>query len=110
MKKAKEYAKEIIETYVDKNEREALIKAAQSLKDLFTESTEIQTQRKITNSASMLAVLKEQHLKWVAICRNVNKEINLLNERAFLDVIEEKMTMIYPNLMQIVLPITHRLT
>ena len=49
MKKAKEYAKEIIETYVEKNEREALVKAAQSVKDLFTESTEIQTQRKITN-------------------------------------------------------------
>ena len=40
--------------------------------------------------------------KWTSICRHVNKEVLLLNERAFLDVIEEKMTMVYPNLMQIV--------
>lgn len=102
MKKAKEYSKEIIETYVEKNEREALVLAAQTVKELFKESEEIQKTRRVTNYAPMLAILKEQHLKWVAICRNVNKEIVLLNERAFLDVIEEKMTMVYPNLMKIV--------
>lgn len=102
MKKAKEYAKEIIETYIEKNESQAKYKAAEIVKDLFAECKEIENKRKITKYAALLAILKEQHLKWVAICRNVNKEINLLNERAFLDVIEQKMTMIYPNLMQIV--------
>jgi hypothetical protein len=104
MKKAKEYSMEIIETYIEKSEREALELAAQTLKDLFKESEEIEKTRHVTNYAPMLAILKEQHLKWVAICRKVNKEIVLLNlnERAFLDAIEQKMTMIYPNLMQIV--------
>ena len=102
MKKAKEYSMEIIEIYIQKGEREALELAAQTVKDLFKESDEIQKTRRVTNYAAMLAILKEQHLKWVAICRKVNKEIVLLNERAFLDVIQEKMTMIYPNLMQIV--------
>lgn len=102
MKKAKEYAKEIIETYVDKNEGEALVLAAQTVKELFKESEELQKARRVTNYAPMLAILKEQHLKWTSICRHVNKEVLLLNERAFLDVIEKKMTMVYPNLMQIV--------
>ena len=102
MKKAKEYAKGIIETYVDKNEGEALVLAAQTVKELFKESEELQKARRVTNYAPMLAILKEQHLKWTSICRHVNKEVLLLNERAFLDVIEEKMTMVYPNLMQIV--------
>lgn len=102
MKKSKEYAKEIVETYINENEKAALSKAAGIVKQLFIEEGEIRTARKVTNYAPMLAILKEQHLKWVSICRHVNKEVLLLNERAFLDVIQEKMTMIYPNLMQIV--------
>ena len=102
MKKSKEYAKEIVETYINENEKAALSKADGIVKQLFIEEGEIRTARKVTNYAPMLAILKEQHLKWVSICRHVNKEVLLLNERAFLDVIQEKMTMIYPNLMQIV--------
>jgi len=102
MKKAKEYAKEIIETYVEKNQHEALVLGAQVVKELFKESEEITKARKVTNYAPMLAILKEQHLKWTSICRHVNKEVLLLNDRAFLDVIEERMTMIYPNLMKLV--------
>lgn len=102
MKKAKEYATEIIEVYVEKDAAEAVKKAAQSIRDLFNEVEEIQKARSIRNYGPMLSVLKEQHLKWVAICRSVNKEIPLLRENGFLDVIKEKMTMIYPNLMQIV--------
>lgn len=103
MKKAKEYANEIIETYVNKNEKEAHVKAAEIIKLLFLEEAEIRKARNI-NPASyhpLLAILKEQHLKWVAISRKVNKEINLLNERAFLEIIQERMTMIYPNLIKI---------
>lgn len=102
MKKAKEYASEIIKEYVEKDESAAYVKAAQSVKDLFSESEEIQKMRNVRNYAPMLSILKEQHLKWQSICRHVNREINILNDRAFLMVIEEKMTMIYPNLMQII--------
>ena len=102
MKKAKEYAKEIIDTYIEKDKDEALKKAAYAVKDLFNEADELNKVRKISNYGPMLAVLKEQHLKWVSICRRVNKEVILLNERAFLEVIEERMTMIYPNLMAII--------
>ncbi len=101
MKKAKEYAQEIINTYIEQNQDAALVKAAQTVKDLFSESTEIQKMRNITNYAPMLAVLKEQHLKWKAICNRVNAEVNLLNDRAFLQTIEDNMTMIYPNLLKI---------
>jgi hypothetical protein len=101
MKKAKEYAKEIIETYIEKNQQDALVLGANIVKELFKESEEIGVTRKVANAAPMIAILKEQHLKWVSICRHVNKEILLLNERAFLDVIEEKTTIIYPNLMEI---------
>lgn len=102
MKKAKEYAKEIVDTYIEKNEEAAIDKAGEILQCLFKESVEIQNQRKIRNYRPMLAVLKEQHVKWLSICRHVNKEINILPEKAFLQVIKETMTMIYPNLMEII--------
>jgi hypothetical protein len=102
MKKAKEFAKEIVETYIIKDQDEALALAAQTVKDLFKESIDIRDTRRATNYGPMLAILKEQHLKWISICRHVNKDILLLNERAFLDVIEEKMTMTYPHLIRII--------
>lgn len=101
MKKAKEYAKEIIETYIEKDTNAALKKAAEANKCLFGEYEEIVKIRKISQYPAMLSLLKEQHLKWVSICRHVNKEVELLNEKGFLNVIEDKMTMIYPNLLQI---------
>ena len=102
MKKAKEYAKEILDIAEDEDLAAALIKAAQTVKDLFAEYEEIIKMRKITKYAAMLAVFKEQHIKWVAVCRRVNDRYAMLNENAFLEVIQEKMTMIYPNLMQII--------
>jgi hypothetical protein len=101
MKKAKEYAQEIINTYIEQNQDAALVKAAQTVKDLFTEVSEITQARNITRYQPMLAVLKEQHVKWISICKHVNKEINLLNDQAFLQTIEQEMTMIYPNLLKI---------
>lgn len=102
MKKAKEYAKEIVDTYIEKNEEAAIDMAGEIIKCLFQESSEIQNQRKIRNYGPMLAVLKEQHMKWLSICRHVNKEVHILPEKAFLEVIRETMTMIYPNLMEII--------
>lgn len=102
MKKSKEYAKEILDTYIEKNQADALTKAASIVKELFAECKEIEKQRKITAYPAMLNVLKEQHIKWLSISRKVNAEVILLNENAFLEVIEKKMTMIYPNLMAII--------
>lgn len=101
MKKAKEYAEEILKTYVEKNEEAALFLAAQIVKELFKEANELEKARGVTRYVPMLAILKELHLKWESICRRVNKEVDLLNKRAFLDVIEAEMTMIYPNLIKI---------
>lgn len=104
MKKAKQYATEILEAYVNHNEAEVLKVAAASIKDLFAEVDEIQKARKAVQYRALLNILKEQHIKWLSICRIVNKEINILNEGAFLGVVEAKMTMIYPNLMAIIEP------
>lgn len=101
MKKAKDYAHEIIEEHSEKGIEAAHAKAAGVVKELFKEYDEIVKMRKITKYESILAVLKELHVKWEAVCRRVNAEIPILNDKAFLNVIEEKMTMIWPNLQKI---------
>lgn len=103
MKKAKEFAKEIIEIYIQFGENKAIESGSIVIDVLINESKEIEKQRKAKSYSAILSVLKEQNIKWQSIVNNVNKEIpNLLNHKAFLNRIETKMTMIYPNLITIV--------
>lgn len=108
MKKSKEYAEEIIKKYVE-TDAETAIKttAVQAIQGLCREYEEISKQRKLVrdNGISyngMLNLLKELHIKWLSICRHVNKEVELLDERGWLNFVEETMPGIYPNLITVV--------
>jgi hypothetical protein len=101
MKKAKEYAIDILDTYIKTDQETAIRLAAGIVKELFNEVIELQKLRKVGTVGPLYAIFKEQHIKWVAICNRVNKEIPLLNEWAFVQNIEAHMTMVYPSLIRL---------
>jgi hypothetical protein len=100
MKKAKEYAADIIAAYVETDEKGALKVAVDVLGSLFTEMQELSKVRKATTDEAGISIIKEQHRKWVAICSRVNKEVLLMKEDALLEFLKAKNSPIYNAVMQ----------
>lgn len=106
MKKSKEYAKEILDKYIE-TDADTAIKTSglQAIQALCKEYEEISKQRKLIRRDGisyngMLSLLQELHIKWLSICRKVNKEVKLLDEDGWLNYIEETMPGLYPNLIK----------
>ena len=108
MKKSKQYAQEIIDQYI-LTDKETAIKGAgvAAIIGLCEEYEQIKKARNLVGKGGIgyngiLNVLKEQHLKWLSICRHVNKEVVLLNDDGWLMFVSNKMPGLYPNLMEII--------
>lgn len=95
MKRAKEYAKEIIETFINGDKDSAINKASETIKLLAVdELNEIKTQRKVAIDTGLIGIFREQNNKWKSIVRHVNKEIEILEENGFSNCIG----MFYPKI------------
>ncbi len=105
MKKAKEYAHEILAANVISREKlqECL---TDTIVSLYNEYKELEGQRNIiridgVSYLSMLNLLKEFHVKWVSISNRVNKQGKLLDNDIWLEFVKETMPGLYPNLLNL---------
>ena len=98
MKKAKEYAQEIlksIEDLSDKNIEAAMVEPIRiCFMSLIGEIDEMAKTRNIKTNSAMVAIINEQNQKWKAICRHVHEnnalgEKNILREDGFIDLLKK---------------------
>jgi hypothetical protein len=110
MKKSKEYAKEIIDTYINTDAQTAIKTAGvEAIRGLCQEYEEIKKRRNLIREDGIsyngiLGVLKELNVKWLSICKHVNKEVKLLDEDGWISFIESSMPGIYPNFIKSIRP------
>jgi len=82
MKKAKEYAAQIIES----NHSQEVIK--QVFHEMVNEIHEVSVARKVKSDKAIRAIILEQQQKWAAICRIVNKQQPVLDEKGFINLLK----------------------
>ena len=86
--KAQEYADQFRETMLASDVQEA---CNVLITGILKEGADIMEQRKIKKDSGALAVLREQNLKYKAVCRRVNKNVPLLNETGYEQLIFHRM-------------------
>jgi hypothetical protein len=108
--KAKEYAKIILDKYIETDVQTCIQTAGvQTIQGLCAEYEELCKKRNLIRTDGigyngMLNLLKEFNIKWLSICRHVNKEVLLLDENGWSGFIQDTMPGIYPNYIQTINP------
>lgn len=96
MKKAKEYADELLAYYEYNKDKDDLKKLVMDyvVKNIFAklvdEMQDIANSRNCNNDICIEAIMLEQINKWKSIVRKVNKVAPLLNENGFLNVMQSE--------------------
>lgn len=104
--KAKEYAQIILDKYIETDVETCIMTAGvETIQGLCREYEDLVKKRNIVREngigySAMLNLLREFNLKWLSICRHVNKEVLLLDEEGWSGFIEETMPGVYPNYIQ----------
>jgi len=94
MKKAKEYADELLAYYEYNKDKDDLKKLVMDyvVKNIFAklidEMQDIANARRCNNDMCLEAIILEQIDKWKAIVRKVNKEVPMLREDGFLKALQ----------------------
>lgn len=86
MKKAKEYAADILSCMHD--EQDLMEEIRKTANQMIQEIREIAEKRNIKTNRALKAILLEQNQKWKAICKIVNKEKLILRENGFLELLQ----------------------
>lgn len=96
MKKAKEYADELLAYYEYNKDKDDLKKLVMDyvVKNIFAklidEMQDIANARRCNNDMCLEAIILEQINKWTSITRKVNKVAPMLNEDGFLRVLQSE--------------------
>jgi len=102
MKKAKDFAKEIIDSFVNAQKANDSHLLTQKLTEVFleltrNEITELKVMRHIKTDSGLIPVFKEQRQKYNSICKHVNAiHDNLLD----LNLFDELIGLTYPNIFE----------
>lgn len=73
MKKAKEFAEEILE--FERGSEEYLTAVAKAVSEMISEVGELVEARNIVKKSALDAIVKEQDRKWKAVCRLTDNEV-----------------------------------
>lgn len=84
MKKAKEYAKDILSCNNESERQKVILDTAD---ELINEIQEIAKTRNIKTNIALKSIILEQNRKWKAVCRRTNKEEKLLIEDGFMKLL-----------------------
>lgn len=85
MKKAREYAEQILSSADEASLNREINETFQAL---VQEISEIGQARRIGTNRALKAIILEQKQKWAAICRIVNRDRVMLKEDGFIEMLE----------------------